>query len=474
MQKLGLKQHLIQKLSPQQIQFIKLLQVTSADMKARIAEELEANPVLEKDERIEAEDNESALEDEVNIDDYLRDDDYTGYKMWDGSAKADFKQDGRAYITTPHSLNEQLLDQLSFLGLTNHQHLIGQHLIGSIEGDGYIRRDLNAIVDDLAFTQNIETNLEEVEAVLDKIQSFDPPGIGARNLQECLLVQLRKRKKHDVVNQLAISIVEECFDEFTKKHYDKISKKLGITNHQVLKEALGSITKLNPKPGNSSPESASSQVLYPDFIVTKQNEKLEVSLSTHNAPELKIRKNYANILETYHKHDKKDKKLKETVSFVKQKLETAKWFIDAIKQRQQTLLTTMRAIVKLQYDFFMEEEESKLKPMILRDVAEEIEMDVSTVSRVVSNKSVQTELGTYPLKFFFSEAISTPSGEDVSNRAIKKAILEIIKAEAKNQPYTDEKIVLLLKKKDYKVARRTVAKYREQLNIPVARLRKEI
>ncbi|MCG8340884.1 MAG: RNA polymerase factor sigma-54 [Cytophagales bacterium] len=475
MQKLSLRQTLTPKLSPQQIQFTKLLQVRSDDMGTRIEEELELNPALEegKDKESEDEDSESTPEEEVNIETYLRNDD-TGYKLQNSSYKSYDKQERETRITIPHSLNEQLLDQLSFLELTEHQQKIGQQIIGSIESDGYIRRNLHAIVDDLAFTQYIETSVEEVEKILKKIQSFDPPGIGARNLQECLLLQLKKKEKHSEINQLAISIIDKCFDEFTKKHYDKITRKLGITNQKFLKEALNVITKLDPKPG-SSDESRSSQVLYPDFVVTKQHGHLEVLLRSSNVPELRVRKNYTKMLETYQKRSKKNKKLKEAASFVRQKLEAAKWFINAIKQRQQTLLSTMEAILKFQHDFFIEEEESKLKPMILKDIAEEIGMDISTVSRIVSNKAVQTDFSIYPLKFFFSEAVSTTSGEDISNREVKKTIIEIIKNENRHKPYSDEKIVSILKeKKGYNIARRTVAKYREQLSIPVARLRKEV
>lgn len=473
MPKLSLRQTLAPKLSPQQIQFTKLLQIRSDDMGARIEEEIEINPALEEGKDKENDDNsESTAEDEVN-EVYVRDD-YIGYKLKGNSGKSYDKPARETPITIPHSLNEQLLDQLNYLELTEQQHKVGQQIIGSMESDGYIRCNLHAIVDDLAFTQYIETSVAEVEKILKKIQSFDPPGIGARNLQECLLLQLKKKERYDEIIQLAISIIDQCFEEFIKKHYDKISRKLGITNVKIFKEALRVITKLDPKPG-SSDETRNNQILHPDFSITQQDGHLKVSLNSDNVPKVRVRKNYTKMLAAYQKRSKKNKKLKEAASFVKQKLEEAKWFINAIKQRQQTLLSTMEAIVKFQYDFFIEEDESKLKPMILQDIAQEIGMDISTVSRIVSNKAVQTDFGIYALKFFFSEAVSTTSGEDISNREVKKTMREIIANENRHKPYPDEKIAFILKeKKGYNIARRTVAKYREQLGIPVARLRKEV
>lgn len=477
MQKLGLSQTLSQKLSPQQIQFIKLLQVPTAELDARIEEELESNPALEEgkeessDDVAEDEFEEVDYEnDEINVEDYLRDEDFSGYKMQgDGSSF----EDKEMPIATASSLNDQLISQLGFLGLDERQESIGLQLIGSIESDGYIRRELEAIINDLAFAQNIETNLEEVEEILSKIQKFDPPGIAARSLQECLLLQLvRKEQKEEI--SLATRIVGDCFDEFTKKHYQKIMKKLGVDDEEQFKAAVDFIIKLNPKPGSSGTGIAKNQYLMPDYILTNNNGKLELSLNSRNAPDLRISHSYSEMFKAYDKSDKKDTKLKETVSFVKQKLDAAKWFIDAIKQRQQTLLNTMQAIVKYQYDFFLSGDESKLKPMILKDIAQEISMDISTVSRVANSKSVQTEFGLYPLKYFFSEGIATDSGEDVSSREVKHALKELISGEDKKKPLSDDKLEKLLKARGYNIARRTVAKYREQLNIPVARLRKEL
>jgi len=481
MQKLGLSQSLQQKLSPQQIQFIKLLQVPTAELEGRIEEELEQNPALEEGEdehpddppEIEEEIRDTATDEELDIKDYLHDDDYSGYKM---QGDGDDEDDKEMPIPMGSTLHEQLMDQLDFLGLEEPQYSIGKQLVGSIEGDGYIRRDLEAIVNDLAFSQAIETNLGEVEEVLKKIQSFDPPGIAARNLQECLLLQLdRMDNGHDIDVAVAKKIISDCFDEFTKKHYSKIQKKLDTEDEDFVRDAIDLIIKLNPKPGSGSSSSmAKNSYIIPDFILTSNNGKLELSLNSRNAPELRVSRSYSEMFKAYDKSDKKDKKLKEAVTFVKHKLDAAKWFIDAIKQRQQTLLKTMKAIVDFQYDFFLEGDETKLRPMILKDIANMISMDISTVSRVASSKAVQTDFGIFPLKYFFSEGITTDTGEEVSSREVKQIIKDIIESEDKNKPYSDDKLEKILNDKGYNIARRTVAKYREQLNIPVARLRKEL
>ena len=481
MQKLSLSQTLSQKLSPQQIQFIKLLQVPTAELDARIEEELEVNPALEEgreEEERDASDDEydddyQESNDEIDVDDYLRDDEFSGYKM-QGDGSYEEERDMPLPMTT--TLTEQLLDQLGYLRLDERQHAVAKQLIGSIESDGYIRRDLDAIANDLAFSQNIRTDEEELEEILGMIQEFDPPGIGARNLQECLLIQL-ERKKDNGQNgsvDLAISIIKDHFEEFTKKHYKKIIKKLGLESEDELKDAIDIIIRLNPKPGGAGNSLVKTQYLMPDFILTNDNGKLELTLNSRNAPDLRISRSYSEMLDAYDKSNKKDKKLKETVSFVKQKLDAAKWFIDAIKQRQFTLLNTMQAIVNYQYDYFLTGDESKLRPMILKDIADRIGMDISTVSRVANSKSVQTEFGIYPLKYFFSEGISTDQGEDVSSREVKQVLKDLIDHESKRKPLSDEKLEKLLNEKGYQIARRTVAKYREQLNIPVARLRKEL
>jgi RNA polymerase sigma-54 factor len=481
MQKLSLSQTLSQKLSPQQIQFIKLLQVPTMELNARIEEELEINPALEegKEEEERTDSSEEEYDDEyekddIDVDDYLRDDEFGGYKMQgDGNYNEDEKEMPLPMTTT---LTEQLLDQLGYLRLDERQQTIARQLIGSIESDGYIRRDLDAIANDLAFSQNIHTDEEELENLLALIQEFDPAGIGARNLQECLLLQLYRKKDagQNGAVDLAIAILKEHFEEFTKKHYKKIIKRLNLDSEEELKEAIDVIVRLNPKPGGAGSSLVKTQYLIPDFILTNDNGKLELSLNSKNAPDLRISRSYSEMLSAYDKSNKKDKKLKETVSFVKQKLDAAKWFIDAIKQRQLTLLNTMQAIINYQYDYFLTGDESKLRPMILKDIADRIGMDISTVSRVANSKSVQTEFGVYPLKYFFSEGISTDQGEDVSSREVKNALKEMIDNESKRKPLSDEKLEKMLNERGYQIARRTVAKYREQMNIPVARLRKEL
>jgi RNA polymerase sigma-54 factor len=496
MQKLSLNQSLQQKLSPQQIQFIKLLQVPTAELENRIEEELELNPVLEEgsdeqqeeaeqteqtEEQADSEQTETETEtnsdtsDEVDIKDYLRDDDYNSYKT-QSDGDGDDEDDREMPIPMGTSLHETLLTQLGFLGLNERQTLIGKQLVGSIEGDGYIRRELESIVNDLAFSQSIETSLNEVEEVLKMIQAFDPAGIAARNLQECLLLQLdRMDDGQDVDVIVGKRIISECYEEFTKKHYPKILKKLDLDDEDYIKDAIELIVRLNPKPGGElNTSGVKNQYVIPDFILSNNNGKLELALNSRNAPELRISRSYSEMFNAYDKSDKKDKKLKEAVSFVKQKLDAAKWFIDAIKQRQHTLLRTMRAILEFQYDYFLEGDETKLRPMILKDIALMISMDISTVSRVASSKTIQTDFGVFPLKYFFSEGISTDSGEEVSSREVKQIIKDLIESEDKNKPYSDDKLEDLLNQKGYNIARRTVAKYREQLNIPVARLRKEM
>ncbi|HLZ17618.1 MAG TPA: RNA polymerase factor sigma-54 [Cyclobacteriaceae bacterium] len=492
MQKLSLTQSLQQKLSPQQIQFIKLLQVPTAELESRIEEELELNPVLEEGQEDEPETQEETAPEEetadaeaaetaetsetaedIDIKDYLRDDDYSSYKTYNDD---DDEEDRETPIATSSSLHETLMTQLGFLGLDDRQGTIGKQLIGSIEGDGYIRRDVESIVNDLAFSQGIETTIEEVDGILKKIQSFDPAGIAARNLQECLLLQLERMDDgQDVDVIVAKRVISECYEEFTKKHYAKILKKLDLDDEDYIKDAIELIVRLNPKPGGeTSSGMVKNQYVIPDFILTNNHGKLEVALNSRNAPELRVSRSYNEMFQAYDKSDKKDKKLKEAVSFVKQKLDAARWFIDAIKQRQQTLLRTMRAIVEFQYDYFLTGDETNLKPMILKDIAQMINMDISTVSRVASSKTVQTDFGTFPLKYFFSEGISTDSGEEASSREVKQIIRDFISSEDKSKPYSDDKLEDLLNEKGYNIARRTVAKYREQLNIPVARLRKEM
>ena len=486
MQKLNLSQTLTQKLSPQQIQFIKLLQVPTAELDARIEEELEGNPALEEgpdesydeatastEDDFNAEGDEGdRYNDDLDVSDYLRDDDYAGYKM-QGDGFSD-EEERDMPLAAGSTLTEQLLSQLGFLGLDERQEAIAKQLIGSIEPDGYIRRELDAIANDLAFSQNVRTDEEELEHILHLIQEFDPPGIAARDLQECLLLQLRRKEPTEAV-LMATRLIEDHFEEFIKKHYKKILKRLGMETEEELKIAIDVITRLNPKPGGAAAgANIRSQYLIPDFIITNDNGKLELTLNGRNAPDLRISRSYAEMLDAYDKSNKKDKKLKETVSFVKQKLDSARWFIDAIRQRQHTLLNVMGAILDYQYEYFLEGDETKLRPMILKDIADRVGMDISTISRVASSKSVQTEFGVLPLKYFFSEGISTDTGEDVSSREVKQVLKDMIDNENKKKPLSDDKLEKMLNDKGYQIARRTVAKYREQLGLPVARLRKEL
>ncbi len=479
MQKLSLTQSLQQKLSPQQIQFIKLLQVPTAELDTRIEEELEVNPALEEGkEEKDADDQNDELEDELeaderdNIEEYLQDD-YAGYKM-QGDGRSPDEEDKESPLSMGKTLHEQLISQLGYLKLDERERILGTQLIGSIDSDGYIRRNLEAIVNDLAFSQGMETDEEELENILFKIQNFDPAGIGARNLQECLSLQLERTAEGNQEGQIAKQIIDTCFHEFSKKHYEKIARKLEVDDEALLRASIYLITKLNPKPGGTGDGIVKTQYIIPDFILVNNGDKLELSLNSRNAPLLKVSRSYSDMLHAYDKSDKKDKKLTETVTFIKQKLDSAKWFIDAIRQRQQTLLNTMQAIIDFQYDYFLEGDESTLKPMILKDISDKIKMDISTISRVASSKSVQTDFGVFPLKYFFSEGISTESGEDVSSREVKNKLREIIDAEDKTKPLSDVKLEKGLKDYGYTIARRTITKYREQLNISVARLRKEL
>lgn len=372
------------------------------------------------------------------------------------------------------SFHEHLQEQLGMLKLDEQQKKIAEQIVGSIDDDGYLRRETAAIVDDLAFRQNIESNEAEVETVIRLIQQFDPPGVAARTLQECLLIQLQRLKVQGKEVQMAIDVLTIYFDEFTKKHYEKIQKALSLSD-EGLKEAITQIIRLTPKPGGNfaTLNKAESYVL-PDFFILNNAGKLELTLNSRNAPDLRISGGYREMLKEYDRGDKKDKRQKEAVLFIKQKIDAAKWFIDAIKQRQHTLLSTMESIMDYQREFFLTGDETTMKPMILKDIADRTQLDISTVSRVANSKYVQTEFGTFKLKFFFSESLSTDSGEEVSTREVKKILSDLIEAENKRKPLSDENLTKMLQDKGYNIARRTVAKYREQLNIPVARLRKEL
>lgn len=489
MLKQSLQQKLLQKLSPQQIQFIKLLQIPTVMLDSRIKEELEENPALEDGSLSNAEevseysmddegsdepmDNTNEQQDEFNIDDYLQDDDQDdGYRMMQDN-DSDDEDKKEMPIAISSSFHEMLQAQLSMCVMGDHEFMVAQQILGSLDDDGYLRRPIIALVDDLAFSQNIFSSEQEIEHLLEIIQSFDPAGVGARDLQECLLLQLKRKDQSSKSIKNAITIVRDYLDEFTKKHYDKLERGLSISSEE-LKSAVQEILKLNPKPGNSFADNSKQLQVIPDFIITKNDQYLVLTLNSRNAPELRVSKSYQEMFQTYDKAVQKDKKMKEAVMFVKQKLDSAKWFIDAIKQRQQTLIKTMNAIMQYQYDYFLTGDERKLRPMILKDIADQVQMDISTVSRVANSKYVQTEFGTFLLKSFFSEGIQMEGGEEVSNREVKKILEDCISNEDKKHPLADERLAEILKENGYNIARRTVAKYREQLNIPVARLRKEL
>jgi len=491
----NLQQKLLQKLSPQQIQLMKLLQVPTANLEERIKEEMEENPALEQeeenhDDHEEAKDEftENAEEnfeepdgsendyDNIDISEYVRegDDDIADYKMRDDNYGSDDDDKKTIPFKTETSFYETLLDQLGLLKLDEKEQKIAEQIVGSIDEDGYLRRETTAIVDDLAFRQNVMTTEEEVESLIKRIQHFDPPGVAARDLQECLLLQLNRLQDEGKNVSVAIKAISKYFDEFTKKHYEKIQRGLDLNDEQ-LKEVMQQIIRLNPKPGGNVGEiNKAESYVVPDFFIMNNGGKLELTLNSRNAPELRISEGYRDMLKEYDRGTKKDKRQKEAVLFIKQKIDSAKWFIDAIKQRQHTLLDTMTAIMNHQHDFFLTGDQTTLRPMILKDIAEKTGLDISTVSRVANSKFVQTEFGTYRLKFFFSESLSTESGEEVSTREVKKILSDLIEAENKKKPLSDEHLTEMLQQKGYNIARRTVAKYREQLNIPVARLRKEL
>ena len=490
----GLFQKQLQKLSPQQIQLMKLLQVPTALLEERIKEEIEENPALEeaedgheteydeaKDELADTETEEKEMDggvdeyDNIDISEYVKDgDDEVGdYKLKD-SNYPEIDENRVIPIKVERGFNELMLEQLGMLTLDEHQKKVAIQIIGNLDDDGYLRREFAAIVDDLAFRQNISTTEDEIADLVLQIQQFDPPGIAARNLQECLLLQLERKQHEGKHVELAIKVLEKYFEEFTKKHYEKIQRGLDLTDDQ-LREVINQIIKLNPKPaGAVSENNRAESYVVPDFFIYNNGGKLELTLNNKNAPDLRISEGYRDMLKEYDRGSKKDKRQKEAVIFIKQKIDAAKWFIDAIKQRHNTLLNTMEAIMNYQHDFFISGDETDLRPMILKHIAEATSLDISTVSRVANSKFVQTEFGTYRLKFFFSESLQTDSGEEVSTREVKKILSDIIEAEDKKHPCSDEKLTEMLQEKGYNIARRTVAKYREQLNISVARLRKEL
>ncbi|MBU2947689.1 RNA polymerase factor sigma-54 [Zobellia uliginosa] len=485
-----LKQHLqfklSQKLSPQQIQLMKLIQLPTQAFEQRLKQELEENPALEggKEEsdtieddfadtyENEDSDNEIIAAEDINIDDYLSDDEIPDYRTKANNYSADDEEKNVPYAAGT-SFNQYLLNQLNTVYLNDEEWSIAEFLVGSVDESGYIRRPISDITDDLAFTQNIYTEEKTIEKVLKIVQKLDPPGVAARSLEECLIIQL-KRKDVTPSIELAITILEKSFEQFTKKHYKKLIQKYNITEEQ-LRDAISEIEKLNPKPGGSySGNNRMVEHVVPDFSIRIVDGELELTLNGRNAPELHVSREYNNMLKGYKDSKKKSKSQKDTVLFIKQKLDAAKWFIDAIRQRQQTLFITMNSIMHYQSEYFLTGDERNLRPMILKDIADEIQMDVSTVSRVANSKYVDTPYGTKLIKEFFSESMKNDQGEDVSTKEIKKILETVIREESKKKPLTDDKLAAILKEKGYPIARRTVAKYREQLDIPVARLRKQI
>jgi RNA polymerase sigma-54 factor len=482
MLKQKLQQKLLQKLSPQQIQMIKLLEIPAIQLEQRIKKELEENPVLEEsaedpfaEQEEDKDEQPSDQQDEFSLEDYMQDDEIPGYKLNAQNYSTDTKREEIPF-TLGSTFREQMKAQLGLRKLTEEQEVLAEYILGNIDDDGYLRRELEAIADDLAFSVGLETSYEELHAVLMIIQEFDPAGVGARNLQECLLLQITRKDLSDAVVGLAHRILKNHFEEFTNKHYDKIIQRMGISEG-VLKEAIDEILKLNPKPGGAvgDNQGKSFHHIVPDFVLEENDGELQLYLNSNNVPELRVSRTYSELFESYSANKATaSKDEKDAITFVKQKLDSAKWFIDAIRQRQHTMLHTMNAILEYQKEYFYEGDETRMRPMILKDIADVTGLDISTVSRVVNSKYIQTHFGIYPLKYFFSEGMQTESGEEVSTREIKKILQDCIEGEDKRRPLTDDRLSAILNEKGYQIARRTVAKYREQLGLPVARLRKEL
>ncbi|HPW65537.1 MAG TPA: RNA polymerase factor sigma-54 [Salinivirgaceae bacterium] len=493
MLKQKLQQKILQKLSPQQIQLIKLLEIPTLQFEQRVKKEIEENPALEEaenesnddlqyekseidhDDSSDTEDDYNS-EDEFSIEDYLPDDDdIPEYRLTANNYSRDDEQREIPY-SGGITFHENLITQLRLKrNLSHERRELAEYLIGNIDEDGYLRRKLSSIVDDLVFTMNIRTTEDELYQALKAVHELDPAGVGARNLQECLLLQIERQDTSKPEVAIADKILRNHFNEFTRKHYDKIMSRLSI-DEEELKESIDEILRLNPKPGTSftDPTIRDTSTIIPDFILETEDGELTVSMNSRNVPDLRVSRTYIEMLEEYSNSKNKTRSDKETIAFVKQKLDSARWFIDAIKQRQDTLLLTMEAILGYQREYFLTGDERKLRPMILKDIADITGLDISTISRVANSKYIQTEYGILSLKSFFSESMTTDSGEEVSTREIKQYLQECIDNENKRKPLTDEKLTQLLCDKGYNIARRTVAKYREQLNIPVARLRKEI
>ena len=470
MLKQGLELKQTQKLSPLQIQTIKLIELPTQELEQRIRKELEENPVLDENTANDRDDEEDGPR-EVSLSEYKEDDSIPSYKLRVNNYGKDERPQYNTF-SVKESFTQSLMDQLGFRSLSEHQHSVAAFIIGSLDDDGYLRRDIESLVDDLAFRAGIETDEKEVLSMLKIIQDFEPAGVGARDLRECLLLQIKTFKQTpDVIN--ATRILQDFFTEFTNKHFQKIISRMGITEDEM-KAAMSKILKLNPSPGGQIDDSYNDQAqqIVPDFILTLEDGELKLTMPRFSIPELKVNKKYADILMDAANSSEREKK--EAATFVKKKLDSAKWFVEAIKQRHNTLESTMKAIIEYQHDYFIDGDESHLKPMVLKDIAEKTGFDISTISRVVNSKYIETHFGIYSLKYFFSEGLENQDGEEVSTRELKKALQECVDNENKRKPLTDDQLVDAMTKKGYKVARRTIAKYRDQLNIPKARLRKEL
>lgn len=477
-QQLQLKQQ--QKLSPLQMQVIKLTELPCLELEERVKQELEDNPALEEgldyddtNEDFENDQDENITQEDIALGDYLNEEEIPDFRLKDNNKLTSDKQE--IPFAVPESLNEHLLEQLGECDLSEDDHKSAEYIIGNIDESGYLDRSLSAISDDLIFQQNIDISTSNLEKLLKIIQTFDPAGVGARDLKECLLLQLERKENSNIVN-LSIRVIKDYFEEFSKKHYEKIIHHLKI-DEPTFKDIIQEITTLNPKPGNNWGDSLAQTMntIVPDFIVEVYNGELFFNLNNRNIPDLRVNREYSEMLKGYSDNkESMSNDAKNAVLFVKQKLDSARWFIEAIRQRQETLYRTMQAIIDLQHNFFLTGDEIQLKPMILKDVAERTGYDISTISRVSNSKYVQTNFGVYPLKYFFSESMQTDSGEEISSREVKAILKDCIDNEDKRKPLTDDKLSEILQDKGYIIARRTVAKYREQMNIPIARLRKEI
>ena len=470
MLKQGLEIKQTQKLSPLQIQTIKLIELPQQELEQRIRKELEENPVLDEEQPSESDEEQAPRE--VSLSDYKEDDYIPSYRM--RSDLYNSKEERPQYNTfsVKESFTQSLMDQLGYRNLTDHQVAVASFIIGSLDDDGYLRRSLDTLVDDLSFRAGIESDEQEVEQMLKVIQEFEPAGVGARNLQECLLLQMKGMKKSPEVEH-AIKILKQHFNEFSNKHYQKIMNRMGISQEE-LKAAISKILKLNPAPGGQIDDTYNDQAqqIIPDFLLEYRDGKLILTMPRYSIPELKVNKKYADLLMNAANSSEREKK--EAATFVKKKLDSAKWFVEAIKQRHNTLQSTMQAIVDYQEEYFVDGDETNLKPMVLKDIAEKTGFDISTISRVVNSKYIETHFGIYSLKYFFSEGLENQEGEEVSTRELKKALLECVESENKSKPLTDDELVDVMSQRGYKVARRTIAKYRDQLGIPKARLRKEL